>query len=137
MRCACACARTCIADCRHHAEGKIHWPVQDAVPKFNNFFHQASDLRLIRAETLFTSFIVDHNLPLSAADHARPLFRKMFLDSQIPKQYGCARTKTAAIVKILAWNDADYITEIMKQSPYSLATNGSTDTEDTKCTPLW
>lgn len=75
-------------------------------------------------------------MTLSAADHAGPLFRKMFPDNEIAKQYGCARTKIAAIVKTLVRNDTDYITEIMKRSPYSLDTDGSTDMEDIKMYPI-
>ena len=102
----------------------------------NSFFLLDRDLRPIRAETLFTSYLVEHNLPLAAADHAGPLFKKMFPDSEIAKQYGCARTKTACIVKALASNDEACITDAMKQSPFSLATDGSTDMEDVKMYPI-
>ena len=60
----------------------------------------------------------------------------MFPDSEIAKQYGCARTKTACIVKALASNDEACITDAMKQSPFSLATDGSTDMEDVKMYPI-
>ena len=32
---------------------------------------------------LLTSFLVEHNMPLSAADHAGALFKQMFPDSDI------------------------------------------------------
>lgn len=35
------------------------------------------------AELLFTNFLVEHNIPLSASDHAGPLFKSMFPDSPI------------------------------------------------------
>ncbi|XP_056598364.1 uncharacterized protein LOC130417080 [Triplophysa dalaica] len=127
------------SDCRRHVEGKKHLKIvaaTDSTPKINAFFLKSQDLRPIRAETLFTTFIVEHNLPLAAADHAGPLFRKMFPDSEIAKQYSCARTKTASIVKVLAKNDDERITEAMKRSPYSLATDGSTDMEDVKMYPI-
>jgi len=38
---------------------------------------------VIRAETLFTDFVFEHNLPLACTDHAGSLFRKMFTDSGI------------------------------------------------------
>ena len=41
---------------------------------------------------------MEHNLPFEASNHAGPLFRKMFPDSEIAQKYGCAATKTAAIV---------------------------------------
>ncbi len=110
--------------------------VAESTPRINSFFLKSQDFRPIQAETFFTTFIVEHNLPLAAADHAGPLFRKMFPDSEIAKQYGCARTKTANVIKILASTDDERITEVMKRSPYSLATDGSTDMEDIKMYPI-
>jgi hypothetical protein len=37
-------------------------------------------LKVTRSEVLFTSFLAEHNIPLSAADHAGPLFKRMFPD---------------------------------------------------------
>ena len=37
------------------------------------------DNAVIRAEAMFTSFLVEHNIALSAADHAAKLFNKMFV----------------------------------------------------------
>jgi len=48
-----------------------------------------------------TNFLIKHNIALTAADHAGPLFKAMFPDSSI------ARTKTSAIV--LADDDANAI----------------------------
>ena len=35
-------------------------------------FAAEKDLSVIRAETFFADFIVEHNLPISCADHAGP-----------------------------------------------------------------
>ena len=65
-----------------HCEGEFfEYPVY--------LFYQARDER---------GFIVEHNLPIAVADHAGPLFRKMFPDSKVASKYGCARTKTSAII---------------------------------------
>eukprot|EP00064_Thunnus_orientalis_P013717 superscaffoldBa00002282_g13757 len=64
------------------------------------------------------------------------LFKKMFLDSEIAKEYGFARTKTVSVVKTPARNDDECITEAMKRFPYNLATDGSTDMEDIKMYPI-
>ncbi len=40
------------------------------------------------------------------------------------------------MVKTLARKDDECITEAMKQSPYSLATDGSTDMDDVKMNPV-
>lgn len=45
----------------------------------------------IKSEVLFTSFLVEHNIPLSAADHAGALFKQMFPDSDIASKCSCAR----------------------------------------------
>ena len=42
---------------------------------------------VIHFELLFASFLIEHNIPLSASDHAGPLFRKMFPDSELAKKY--------------------------------------------------
>ena len=54
-------------------------------------------LKVIGAEVKFTGFLLEHNLPIAASDHAGPLFRSMFPDSKIAHYYGCARTKTSII----------------------------------------
>lgn len=107
-----------------------------SVPKITTKFFGNQDLRTIRAETLFTNFITEHNLPVAVADHVGPLFRKMFPDSQIAQQYGCARTKTAAIMNTLSSNDEQVTRDLMCRSPFSIATDGSTDMNDVKLYPL-
>ena len=42
----------------------------------------------MRAEALFTEFIVEHHLPLACADHTWQLFRKMSPDSNIATKCG-------------------------------------------------
>eukprot|EP00745_Piridium_sociabile_P014720 TRINITY_DN21691_c0_g2_i2.p1 TRINITY_DN21691_c0_g2~~TRINITY_DN21691_c0_g2_i2.p1 ORF type:complete len:175 (-),score=12.30 TRINITY_DN21691_c0_g2_i2:227-751(-) len=46
----------------------------------------------IHAETLFAHYLVEHNIALSAADHAGELFRSMFPDSKIAQNYASGRT---------------------------------------------
>lgn len=57
------------------------------------FKAKCDDYSTINAEVMFTEFLVEHNCPLSVSDHASKLFKKMFPDSKIAEQYGCARTK--------------------------------------------
>ena len=49
---------------------------------------------------------MEQNLPLACADHAGPLFWKMFPDSTIAKKYGYARTKTSSVLETLAADNA-------------------------------
>ena len=51
-------------------------------------------------------------------------------------KYGCGRTKSAAIVDVLAKEDASEITLALQAAPYYLATDGSTDYNDCKLYPL-
>ena len=82
---------------------------------------------IVRAETYFTGFLVEHNLPIASSDHVGPLFRKMFPDSKIAAKYSCARTKTAAIVNAMSQHTASIVAEKARTSPFSLATDGSND----------
>ena len=54
--------------------------------------------QVIKAETQFVGFLVEHNLPLSVASHAMRLFKQMFLDSKIAAKYQCGRTKATHIL---------------------------------------
>ena len=47
----------------------------------------------ICVETLFAHFLVEHNIALSASDHAGEMFRNMFPNSKIAKSYASGRTK--------------------------------------------
>ena len=88
------------------------------------------------AEIKFTHFLVEHNCPLAAANHAGKLFRSMFLSSskhspqEIIQNYACARTKTTAIVKELANQETVSLTALLKSGPYSIATDASNDKSD-------
>ena len=45
------------------------------------------DQKVMKAELLFSGFLVEHNLRLDIADHAAKLFRNMFPDSKIVIKY--------------------------------------------------
>lgn len=51
--------------------------------KIHDFFENNSDSKVIRAECLVTAFLVEHNLPLSCADHVGPLLRKIFPNNDV------------------------------------------------------
>ena len=63
-------------------------------------FCKKEDLSVIRAEVLFTDFLVEHSIQPAVADHTGELFRQMFPDSRIAKKYACARTKTTLEVEV-------------------------------------
>ena len=71
------------------------------------------------------------------ADHLTPMFKDIFPDSQIAKMYSCARTKTACILNgALAKELQATLIDIMKNNPFSLATDGSNDSGLQKMNPL-
>jgi len=84
-------------------------------------------LSVFRAEVLCTEFIVEYNLPIACADHAAPLFRKLFPDSAIAKKYWYGRTKTCYVDETLAKFDAQDLVALMKKRVFSIATVGSND----------
>ncbi|KAL8602817.1 hypothetical protein ACOMHN_061051 [Nucella lapillus] len=83
------------------------------------------ELQVIKAETLFSHFLVEHNLPISASDHAGPLFRAMFPKSEIAQRYGCARTKTTSLLQTCSSTHQDALAEQMKNGPFIIGTDGS------------
>ena len=70
------------------------------------------------------------------SNHAGQLFRRMFPDSKIAKEYSAARTKTSNIICSLADNDAKTLVGNVKNHPYSIATDGSTDQGVVKLYPV-
>ena len=41
------------------------------------------ELKTVRAEALWTNFLVEHSLPTSTSDHASKLFKRMFPDLRL------------------------------------------------------
>lgn len=123
-----------IKTAKHEANLRAESAVQKS-GTLTTFFRR-ENYAAINAEVSFTDFLVEHSVPLAVSDHAGPLFRKMFPDSDIAKQYACGRTKTWHVVQSLAENDAKDLATRMKHHPYSLATDGSTDMESIKLYPV-
>ncbi|XP_033120230.1 uncharacterized protein LOC117119513 [Anneissia japonica] len=88
-------------DVDKHIKGKKHEKCAKEIAQNQTFkfTSQSGSLKekLIRAEVLFTAFILEHNLPF--AQHANQLFKQMFPDSEVAKEYKCSYTKTAAITE--------------------------------------
>ncbi|KAJ8043481.1 hypothetical protein HOLleu_10580 [Holothuria leucospilota] len=126
-----------------HVGSAKHRQIAVSVQEYSGGLHRffASDLstegeQVIRAEVLFSDFIVEHNLPIAFADHVGPLLRKMFPDSETAKKYGCARTKTTAILGVSAEENVNEIVKHLINNPFSVATDGSNDYADHKLYPV-
>jgi len=76
-----------LFDVKKHITTDKHKRYEESrsVPKISTFFTADKDLQVIRAEILFTSFLIEHNVPLAVTEHVGPLFRKMFPDSNRSK----------------------------------------------------
>ena len=56
------------------------------------------DVQVRRAKVKVTGFIAVHNVPIAVAEHLRPLFKDIFPDSKIAKNYACGKTKSPCIL---------------------------------------
>uniref|UniRef100_H3B978 HAT C-terminal dimerisation domain-containing protein n=1 Tax=Latimeria chalumnae TaxID=7897 RepID=H3B978_LATCH len=104
------------------------------VPFFSLLKEETCDVT--KAECCFVEFLIEHNLLLSVADHAAPLFKAMFADSKIAKDFSCRRMKTSHIIHTLAGNSKSELVSVLKRRPFCLATDGSNDIEDCKLYPI-
>ena len=90
------------------------------------------DIKVTKAEVLFSGFLTEHNLPLTTADHAGNLFRQMFPDSKKAAKYRCGRTKTTHILTgaVAKENIEEVSKEITSVQWFGIATDGSSDKTD-------
>ena len=69
-----------------------------------------SDIAVTESECLVVNFLIEHNVPVSVADHLSELLRKICPDSSIAKKFKCKRTKTAHMMHGMS---RDIILEIL------------------------
>ena len=86
---------------KRHVGGLKHLDAVKLIQKVTGFFAKDDDLSVIRAEVLWTQFVIEKNLPLSMSDDFGSLLKQMCKDSEIAKKFSCARTKTRAIAGCL------------------------------------
>ena len=91
----------------------------------------------MRAEVKVATMLVKHNIPLAVSDELTPLFRDIFPDSEIAKAFSSRRTKTACIINgAIAPMYQKTLVECMRNGPYSIATDGSSDSGVEKMNPI-
>ena len=117
-------------DINRHKETSKHKEYVDAAQrqiKLTNFGASLAtanlEQKVVKSELLFSGFLLKHNLPFSTADHTAKIFRNMFPDSQIVKKYRRFHTKTT--------HTNNPIEELLLTRWYGLATDGSSDEDDT------
>ena len=128
-------------DIERHSEGKTHRQrISSARSQTQLSFKSASHPmheQVTAAEVRNTVMLAHHNAALCLADHIGPMQCKNFPDSEIAKNYHCARTKTACILNYaLAPHLIDELVTAMKLHPYSLSVDASNDTGLSKMNPL-
>ena len=73
----------------------------------------------------FASFIIEHNLSFTTADHFSKLRKRMLPDSKIAEQYASARMKTTAIIThALAPTVDQKVTKACQSQPFSILCDG-------------
>ena len=82
-----------------------------------------------RAEVKVENALVEHNIPLAITDHLGPLFKGIFTESEIAKNYTSGKTKTNCVInRSLALHYRSSLVAVMISGPFSIATDGSSDT---------
>lgn len=119
------------SDIKNHLRSKKHGDLvktQEKISKIGTFFG-TDENDVINAECFFTSFILEHNLPIAVADHVGPLLRKMFPKCDAVKKYGSGRTKTTAIIRKMAIEKKDSLVNILQNTVFAISTDGSNDSD--------
>ena len=90
------------------------------------------DQKVAKAKLHFSGFLVEHELPLTNANHAAKLFRNIFPDSKIVNKYRCGRAKTTYMLAgaVSKQITSDLKEELLLTPLYGLATDGSSDEDD-------
>ena len=114
---------------KHKLAVKARKGAQSLTSHWHSATASAEGDRTIAAEVLFTGFLLEHNLPIAAADAAGKLFPKMFPDSKIAPKYHCGRTKTTHIINgAIAPELKSQVKAMIDESPwFCLATDASSD----------
>ncbi|XP_041470149.1 uncharacterized protein LOC121419757 [Lytechinus variegatus] len=90
-----------------------------------------------RAEVKVATMLVQNNIPLALADELTPLLADIFPDSQIANKYAARRTKTACIINgAVAPFFQRKLVDHMKNHPFSIAIDGSSDNDIEKMNPM-
>ena len=117
-------------DIKKHIASKKHKAAQSvaSTPAITGFIKpNPEDEQVTRAEALFATFLMEHNIPLSVGDHATQLFKKMFPQCKIAKKISSGRTKTTSLIRCMADNSVAKLVQRIRTCPFSVATDGSND----------
>ena len=118
-------------DLRRHEQTTLHSRSEKAcvgAAPLQSYFGPIRETSVVEAEVKFGFFLGEHHLAFQLADHCTRLFRSMFPDSAIAKNFKCSRTKATAVLKVVAQDVWRHIAVALKESKYfSLQTDETTD----------
>ena len=118
-------------DLRRHQETKLHTHSEKdsvGVLPLQSYFGPIREESVIHAEVLFAYFLGEHHLAFQLRDHCTKLFKLMFTDSSIAKDFKCSRTKATVVLKVIAQDCWKTISAAVRETKYfSLETDEITD----------
>ena len=91
---------------------------------------------MIAAEVAMVDLVVELYLPLSTLDKINKVVKKVFKDSDIAKNFQCARSKGTSIVKEISAKATLSLGERISRQPFTVSTDGSNDAGCHKLYPL-
>ena len=68
------------------------------------FASEKDDFSVIRAETLWTQFVVDHNMPFTTSDAFTDVVKQMFPDSKVASKFQCQKKCNRIQTKSEHWS---------------------------------
>ena len=118
-------------DLKKHEQTYLHIKSQQGfsgIRPLHSYFGPIRKESVIMAEIKFGYFLGEHHLPLLLADHCNQLFRSMFPDSTIAKDFKCGHTKATAILKVISQEiHKQQLQSINDSMFFSLQTDETTD----------
>ena len=92
-------------DLRRHQETKLHKHSEKygvGVLPLQSYFGPIREESVILAEVLLAYFLGEHHFAFQLGYHCTKLFKLMFPDSSIAKDFKCSHTKATAVLKVIA-----------------------------------
>lgn len=102
---------------------------QKSVTEMKVFKQQTSTQQTVKlAEIRLASFIVEHNISITAVDHLVSLIKNLKLDENSVKKLSCNRTKcTALINNAIGHTSFEILVDSLKNNKFSILVDESTD----------
>ena len=99
-----------------------------------SFFRPEMQKSVTGAEARWSLYVTKHNLSFQASDHVTNLFKVMFPDSNVTKNFACGHTKTAAIAsEAFAPHYKQPIISNLSMNPFSILMDEYNDSADKSC----